>query len=450
VCLPDPDSEQAVKLVDQLLTEFDSRASDTIVAYRGNYRWIPTIEPVRMNDSSKVSNRLRNEGVYLILGGLGGIGLVLAEHLAKTVKAKLILTGRKDFPAQDDWDQWLQMHDEDDETSQKIRKLLAIEAFGVEILVFSADVANLDQMQEVIKQAIAHFGQINGVIHAAGVFDGEGAILKRTRKATESVLASKVKGTLVLDEIFSDSELDFFILFSSIATELYHNMFGQVGYVAANSFLDAFAYCTTLRTRTSKITINWTDWQLVGMSVRAEKQLAKTYGINEPIFDPLDSILPTEGIDLFGRVLNNSFPRVIISTRDLGTRIKLDAQFSLTNLVTASLSTPSHSRPNLSNTYVAASNQLEKTIAEIWEELLGIEQVGIYDDYIELGGDSLRATQFIARLSETFQVEMPLQALFETPTIKGMAETIEALLWAAQGNMESSEQFGTDLVEGEI
>ena len=126
--------------------------------------------------------RLREGGVYLITGGLGRIGLVLAEYLARTVRAKLILIGRSAFPGRDKWEQWLATHGEDDRVSRRIRKVQAIEELGAEVLIISADVANEEQMQAVITQAYERFGTIHGVIHSAGIV---GEQSKRTIPETD-------------------------------------------------------------------------------------------------------------------------------------------------------------------------------------------------------------------------------------------------------------------------
>ena len=269
----------------------------------------------------------------------------------------------------------------------------------------------------------------------------------------DEVISSKVRGTLVIDHILKKINLDFIILFSSDSTELYHQRFGQVGYVSANSFLDAYSYYRTAKDGTLAVTINWGDWQEVGMTVRAEKQFIETFGIANRLLVPLNSFSPSEGISLFRRILNQGLPRVIVSTRDLITRIKLDV-FSSSPFVEAAselrLSESSHSRPDLSIDYVSPNSEVEKSIADIWQELLGIEKVGVQDDYFELGGDSLRAIQVIARMSETFNIEIQLQMLSDNPTIKRMAEKIETLLWARQGASNSIEPIGTTLVEGEI
>ncbi|HLO52465.1 MAG TPA: type I polyketide synthase, partial [Kamptonema sp.] len=163
VVLPSSGSWQE-KLLEQLLTEIIADSSDAIVAYRGNNRWLQTFEPVKLNEALEETPVLREGGVYLITGGLGGIGLVLAENLAKTVRAKLVLVGRSAFPDLNERSQWLATHDEQDNISRKIRKLLELEESGAEILVATADVTNLEQMQVAIDLAQKQFGQINGVI----------------------------------------------------------------------------------------------------------------------------------------------------------------------------------------------------------------------------------------------------------------------------------------------
>ncbi|MHC5833830.1 MAG: SDR family oxidoreductase, partial [Nostoc sp.] len=87
-------------------------------------------------------------------------------------QAKLILIGRKGLPKRSQWEQWLATHDRQDAISCKLQKLLALEELGAQIQVNSADVANFEQMQAAIAQALRQFGEINGVIHAAGIAGG--------------------------------------------------------------------------------------------------------------------------------------------------------------------------------------------------------------------------------------------------------------------------------------
>ena len=265
VALPQTAS-QTQPLVEALLTELKVETADPIVAYRGKHRWVQTFEPLRLDKPEASTPRLRHGGVYLITGGLGGMGLTLAQHLAETMQAKLILTGRSALPAAEEWARWLATHDEHDAVSRKIRQVQQLEASGAEVIALRADVTDPAQMQATIAQATAHFGPINGVIHAAGV-PGGGVIPLKTREMAERVMAAKIKGALVLSDLLQAAPLDFFILCSSINSVV--GRAGQVDYVAANAFLDAFVHASLQ----PAIGVNWETWREVGMAAATLKEL---------------------------------------------------------------------------------------------------------------------------------------------------------------------------------
>src|SRR5947209_2541175 len=98
-----------------------------------------------------------------------------------------------------------------------------------------------------------------------------------------------------------------------------------------------------------------------------------------------------------------------------------------------------HERPALADDYVPPSNDIEQRVAEIWQEQLGIAQVGIHDNFFELGGHSLLATQVLSRLREDFQTSVPLSSLFEGPTVAELAATIEEILIAELENVSEEE-----------
>jgi acyl transferase domain-containing protein/acyl carrier protein len=263
-------SAQEEELIDQLIAEWMMKPSEVCVAYRGRHRWVPIFEPVRLESKNGCPTRLREGGVYLITGGLGGMGLVLAEYLARTVQAKLTLIGRSAFPKRDDWETWLATHEAQDDVSRKIRKVQMLEELGAEVFVLSADVADQEHMQSVMTQIHERFGALHGVIHAAGIVGGGMMQLKTPEKAA-GVFAPKVQGTLVLETILNNVPLDFLVLCSS--THAITGGFGQVDYCAANAFLDAFAYYYSSRYGVCTISINWDGWQDIGMAVDAMRSL---------------------------------------------------------------------------------------------------------------------------------------------------------------------------------
>ncbi|MEH2262944.1 beta-ketoacyl synthase N-terminal-like domain-containing protein [Nostoc sp.] len=416
VVIPELESWQRNKLVDQLLTELTTQPSDQIIAYRGNHRWVQTFEPIRLHETVEGKPRLREEGVYLITGGLGGVGLVLAKYLAQTVKAKLILTGRSAFPDRNEWLKWLSTHDESDSISCKIRKLQAIEALGAEVLVVSADVANLEQMSAAIAQANHRFGEIHGVIHAA-VVPGGGLIQLKTKAAAANALAPKIRGTRILDILFNDAKLDFFVLCSSSST--FQPVAGMVDYIAENAFLDAFAHYSVSKYGKFIRAIDWDRWSNLGTAVAVETQYKAITG--KEIAPAMTS---EDGIEAFRRILfSSTVPQIVVSTQDLLTEV--DQKFSLEVLEKTNISKSAYQRPQLRNAYVAPTNESESRIADIYQELLGIEQVGINDNFFELGGDSLIGTVLISQLRKNFQVELSVHSLFEAPSISELAVVIE-------------------------
>jgi amino acid adenylation domain-containing protein len=269
IALPESESPLEEILLTQLQQEFLTASEDRIIAYRGHHRWVQTFEPFRLEGGEKKIPQLREGGVYLITGGLGGIGLVLAENLAKTVAAKLILIGRTVFPKRDDWAQWLATHETTDPISIKIQNIQALEQFGAEVLILNADVTDLSRMRTVITQSAERFGTIHGVIHAAGISPG-GTIQRKTPEQADMILAPKVLGTVVLDAVLKAYNLDFFVLCSSLASMM--GNIGSVDHSAANSFIDAFAHYKTTQSAQFTVSINWDGWQEVGQAAEAAKQ----------------------------------------------------------------------------------------------------------------------------------------------------------------------------------
>lgn len=173
--------QQGQKAANQLCQEMLVKSANPTVAYYGDHRWLPTFEQISLPARSFPAPLLKRGGVYLITGGLGGIGLVLAGYLADQLQAQLILVGRSEFPLREQWADWLTSHDAQNPISQKIRQCYRLEESGARVFVASADVLDLEAMQRVVEVATERFGSINGVIHAAGIAGG-GIIQQKTRR----------------------------------------------------------------------------------------------------------------------------------------------------------------------------------------------------------------------------------------------------------------------------
>lgn len=418
--------------IDRCIDELCRGRTDTIVAYRGQYRWMESFEPCSLPAVAETPALLRREGVYLITGGLGGIGFELCKYLASTLGAKLVLTGRSAFA--------------------KTESVREIERLGGEVLYCAADVTDAAAMRACLDRARDRFGAIHGVIHAAGL-PGGGMIQLKSKQIADAVLDPKVRGTLVLESLFKGEDLDFIYLCSSI-NALSH-LFAQVDYCSANAFLDSYACYKNAQGRYPVFATNWDAWRDAGMArdanlpeelkVESRKHLAK-FGISGE-----------EGIDAFLRILAAKAERTLVSPRRFAIeRIKEIPLEKLLKRNEAQLagSAPSDDslfdRPDVSTDYLEPVTDTEKQLAAIWRRLLGLKKVGLDDNFLELGGHSLLAIQVLSRVNAHFKVNVQLQAMFERPTVKSMAEQIDNLRWVAEEPALAAAGGGEEREEGAI
>ena len=402
-------ASQEERLVERLLAEVRLPAGEPVVAWRGARRYVEHFEPAPLPAAGVAP--LRERGVYLLTGGLGRIGLGLAEHLAAAVKARLVLVGRSPFPAREEWDAWVAAHGAQDEVSRKLHRLREMERQGAEVLVLPADVSQREQLAGVLARAEAHFGALHGVVHSAGsIGAGTHVPLEQLERAhCEEQLAAKVHGTRWLEAALSGRKLDFVVLQSSLSTVLGGP--GFTAYAAANAFLDALAAQRTREGGTPWLSVDWDGW-------RGAEESGPS----------LHDMTLAEGSDALRRLLAaRAEGRWVVSTADLSARLAVWQKREAAGPATSpppGAERQGHARPALRNEYVAPRDGVERDVAAIWRELLGIEQPGIHDDFFELGGHSLVGAQVVARVRKAFQVELSLRALFETPTIAGMALAI--------------------------
>ena len=214
----------------------------------------------------------RERGTYLVTGGLGGIGMLVAAHLATAVKARLVLVGRRGLPARSLWDEWLSLRS-GDRHAEAMRAIRELERAGSEVLVAAADVADQDAMARVVRTATAQFGALHGIVHAAGVLD-DGPIQTRQPTQSERMLAPKVRGAVVLDEVTATAPPELFVAFAS--TSGLAGIPGQCDYAAANAALDAFAHWRSAVRPGRTLTVDWGLWGDTGMLTKAATMAVPT------------------------------------------------------------------------------------------------------------------------------------------------------------------------------
>jgi acyl carrier protein len=449
IVLPQPGSTQEDDLIENLLVELTQERSDSIVAYRGDHRWMQNVEPLKLEPAADRLSRLRFGGVYLITGGLERIGLAIAQQLARTVAAKLVLIDNFELPSRTQWEPLLR-EDEfvEKEVSQKIWQILAMEEMGSEVLFINAEISNVEQMQGAVAQVFERFGEIHGVFHASGV-SGVADSGAEAEGPEINILTTRVMGLIVLEDVVKNIPLDFLLLMSSLRS-VSGGAPGGVQSCATSSYFDTFAHALCSRKRTV-LSVNSEEWYW-GPEEASEAQF-----LEQPM-RPHDEreksgIRYEEGIDALWRVLEAGLPQVVVSTQDL----RVHAKNSTSSIIhptretvgrVSSTGLTLHPRPQLYKAYVAPTNELERKIVEIWQDLLGIDDIGIEDSFFELGGHSLSATRLFARMRKEFQISFSLRSIFELPTVASQSEMISALTWMDK-DMEFQIASG-NAIEGEI
>lgn len=418
--------------VPQLLAEIKAGKQYRLAAYRGNRRYIERFIPVDIDGLPDTPITIKDNGVYLITGGTGGIGLEMGKYLAsKAQHVKISLVNRTPMPHRDRWDQILYEEEENKRTIKKINAVREMEEMGADVRIYSADCSAYRQMKTILDDLRKTYGKIDGVIHGAGV-EGEGLMVRKDEKKFANVLNPKVDGTWILDRLTQSDDLDFLVLFSTVATFLMNP--GQSDYTAANAYLDSFA---EYRSRQGKKTlaVNWVTWKETGMAVN--------FNAN---FDIIFKAIPTkQAIDAFEEILSKKINRVLVGELNLDSKLinlLKNAQFCLSAPIRGIIEKPDNPlkgqsgdepvRKKIRKVKLTGRDEGDYTksellVAKVWGEVLGFEEFRIEDNFYELGGDSILATQVVNRINSENNLKISLIEIFNYETIKDLANYVESL-----------------------
>jgi acyl transferase domain-containing protein len=397
-----PDA-RVVNLVDEIIS---SERQQTI-ALRGGHRWQEQYEPVPLCTTDSV---FRENGTYLITGGLGDIGLAFADYISRHFQVNLALTGKSSFPHQHEWADYVEQHGAHSSHGRIIGRLTAIQDRGSRVINLSADVCSHADMQAVVDQVERRFGQIDGCIHGAGITGAEalGPYSNMTIDTFCRVLAPKYRGYCVLRDIMQDRSPDFLIALSSLAAILGGTGMGSYG--AANAVMAAHITADN-RTGSRWLAVDWDGWRFTGNTVEPA-------GENIHLRSLIPAAVGAEQLALLaGR---KHCERIAVSTTDLNRRLHWwnSAGVELCG-VEANTQEADHISVGQD-----LKNVEEEMVATIWRSVLGTPSLNRNDSFFSLGGNSLQITQAHSRLKESLGVEFPLRSLFEAPRLKDMAALV--------------------------
>jgi polyketide synthase PksN len=328
----------------------------------------------------------RDNGIYLITGGLGGIGLIMAREIAQqTAKATIVLSGRSTIS------------DNAERTLEKIRTL------GAKVVYRQSDVSDADAVEVLVKSIVSDFGALNGVLHTAGILR-DGYIHSKSEADMDAVLTPKISGTLNLDRATKTLDLDAFILFAAAAGSFGNP--GQADYAAANGFMDVFATWRNVQTDRTGLTcaIDWPLWDEGGMPVgqATAKAIETASGAR-----PLSS---SAAIEALYRALASNADQILVLAGD---------QARLRNWVAAMNATP----PIKGEMTLPDATSLKQTVRQFLIECsaktleLDILDIDPRDELSEYGFDSITFTELTNHVNIKFGLEFAPTLFFEYPTI---------------------------------
>ncbi|MEV7775551.1 SDR family NAD(P)-dependent oxidoreductase, partial [Kitasatospora sp. NPDC086791] len=429
---PAADRPDTAAWLARLLAELDAPEAAGAL-YRDGVRHVCRVRPGR---TAAGPDLLRRHGTYLVTGGLGGLGLMFAEHLARTRSARLVLTGRSPLDA------------------AKRRRIARLEELGGEVLYCRADVADRTAMAEAVRAAHGRFGTLDGVLHAAGVA-GEGSVLTNDAAEFGARTASKVTGTLVLDELLADEPLDFVCYFSSTAAVL--GDFGSCDYAVGNRFQTAYAGHRNALVRQglrtgATVAFNWPLWRGGGMGFE-DAQGAELY----LSASGLRLLEQAEGLSLFERLLGQGADRHLVLAGEPARVRRLlgvdpEPAAAASSAASSADDTPNdpntlnnRNTPNASPTEDAAHTalspgsehvDLDAQVLSDLETLIGDtlrvprEQIHADENLAQLGFDSVNLAKLAGAMSGRFGFEVLPSVFFSHPT----PQKLVAFLTAEHGD----------------
>ncbi|GGG90890.1 type I polyketide synthase [Paenibacillus radicis (ex Gao et al. 2016)] len=405
---------------------FEGKRAD--VSFRSGKRYVEQFETVQLaelSDHEQAPASLRNNGIYVITGGAGGLGLETAYYLASCSAKHIALINRSAFPDRTTWDAILSSGT-DDRLKQRISRIREIEALGAHIHCYASNVASPDDMTALFQELRQQFGSVAGVVHSAGVAGGN---MIHNRKETDftSVLQPKAEGVWLLDQLTEGDDLDFMIYYSSI-TGLF-GYIGQCDYTAGNAFLDAYA---RYRARKGKrtLSINWPAWQELGMAFDHEVDNEKG------IFQSIRSRDAFQQLDLLWRKDISNAAIVELNYAQISPELPFDVLWSpgikakakkgkvAPNPAPAAEQRIQTQQPVSAVHAAIDHNAIVKQVSLLWSEVLGQAAINPFESFYELGGDSMMAVQLSRKLDEHFPGMVDLADIFTHSSIDKLSRAI--------------------------
>ncbi len=389
-----------------LITECRGGLDDAYVSYRGSGRFVVAYKEVESVPHEQSIPAFKTGEVYVITGGLSGIGYEIAKHLAEKYSARLILLSRNapSYPGPEHLPK---------AGSDSVQKIACLESLGAEVCSFPVDVSNRKKLQLAFAQAEEQLGRIAGVIHAAGVAGG-GMLAIKDNADFEATFAAKVEGTESIIDYLRDKQPDFIFLFSSL--NAIKSAPARADYAAANAYMDAMAAKYSIESGLPVVSCNWGGWKETGML----HDLLESKG--NSLSDEVESLYFSidEGIRIFENAMGLGLANVVASK----TPVSRSLQYPVVDKPEQPTTVITGSEDVKSDNICRFESGIRRTLAGIWSDTLGTAPVSDTQNFFECGGNSLLASQVVFQIQRKFDISFSLSQFLQNPTISATEREI--------------------------
>ena len=387
------------KLLEDIVSEILNvdLESDRIVSYRLGQRWIQDFQCSLQNLDKKETSKIKKQGTYLITGGLGKLGFAISSYLINEYQANLVLLGRSD------------LNIKSNNESQSSKRYQELQKLSSTIKYLNVDISNKQDVQTLISENEDLFSSINGIIHLAKGDDTNLDFIENVSvKQSINMMEAKVNGIEVLCDTLKNIDFDFVWMTSSLSAT--YGTMGLSAYISSNIYLEYFVY---------------------GKPDHYKCVQLPTIIFDEQNTSRQNNVAAHEVIEILEKSLTIKNTNVIfISKENINQTLKIFNDQSTTISLNSTISSKDKvDRPDLATEYFPPQTDVEKELKVIFEDLFEIVDIGIKDDFFELGGDSLRAMVFLKKINKEFDIEISISDFFSNKTIEGVANLIEEKRW---------------------
>ncbi len=406
-----------------LLNEIRQTHGEQQVAFRHGQRFVARVAQASMPLPTQPLS-FRPDGTYLITGGLGALGLHIAEWMVQQGARRLVLLGRSPLPPRREWQQL----DPNSSLGRKVSAVQRLEWAGAAIHTAAVDVSDGNQLANFLANYAADgWPPIRGVVHAAGVVVADQHLLTLDAPTLHSVLRPKVQGAWQLHAQIPSDSLDFFVLFSSFAAI---DGWGA-GYAAANHFMDMLAYHRRAH-KQPVLTINWGPWEGGGMGTDQDLEQSLSR-LN------LVAIQPNQGTALLGHFLTSDLTQIAVMPMNADKLVRIypirqSIFINLENEAASANGLPANFSGILATILESETVQRELLMVQYLQECIGDvlriapQDIAVVSNVMELGLDSIMVMEMIQRLDRELNLRLYPREVFERPSVQALAAYLLAEL----------------------